>query len=314
MLLLSAVCFVLLSSYSIALIVPNGQTVILTPPLSIATVDDLTSNTQTQAFDEKQCATVTDTIFCTHGPNLYAGSKYSSHLVFYWQFLDHGQIGYGPFTTEFDQPVKCILGGAGGQSLLATTEFNEPGVVYPTTSQFGYTLENVGEAIISGPNSISMQGGIVRKNPDVVRVLTACAPSVGGNNVPDCSAATASVVISGVGKHDFSTVSVVVPDADGDSVTVSFSAVFQNEPTNGDNDGNTCPDAKISPSGNSAEVRVERSGVGSGRIYVLDFSADDGQGGSCIGTVSVCIPLNGNQQQTCPVSSATVDSTLCSTF
>jgi hypothetical protein len=37
-------------------------------------------------------------------------------------------------------------------------------------------------------------------------------------------------------------------------------------------------------------LRAERSGKGNGRVYQVDFTADDGQGGSCTGSVNVGVP------------------------
>lgn len=37
-------------------------------------------------------------------------------------------------------------------------------------------------------------------------------------------------------------------------------------------------------------LRVERGGSGNGRVYRVNFSATDGQGGSCTGFVNVGVP------------------------
>jgi hypothetical protein len=37
-------------------------------------------------------------------------------------------------------------------------------------------------------------------------------------------------------------------------------------------------------------IRAERDGGGNGRVYRVSFSADDGQGGTCTGTVEVGVP------------------------
>jgi hypothetical protein len=62
----------------------------------------------------------------------------------------------------------------------------------------------------------------------------------------------------------------------------------QDEPVNGGADGDTSPDAVIS--GDSVLLRAERAGQENGRVYVVDFTADDGQGGSCSGLVTVGVP------------------------
>jgi len=77
-------------------------------------------------------------------------------------------------------------------------------------------------------------------------------------------------------------------DPDGDPVTITVTGVTQDEPIKGPGAGATCPDAVIADG--QASVRAERSGGGNGRVYVISFTADDGQGGTCDGIVSVCVP------------------------
>ena len=57
---------------------------------------------------------------------------------------------------------------------------------------------------------------------------------------------------------------------------------------NGLGDGDTSPDAAVS--GNQILLRAERAGTGNGRVYQVQFTASDGQGGSCNGTVKVAVP------------------------
>jgi len=40
----------------------------------------------------------------------------------------------------------------------------------------------------------------------------------------------------------------------------------------------------------TASVRAERSSKGDGRVYVISFTADDGQGGTADGSVAVRVP------------------------
>jgi hypothetical protein len=50
-----------------------------------------------------------------------------------------------------------------------------------------------------------------------------------------------------------------------------------------------CADAVIDPDG-GLRLRAERDGRGNGRVYTVWFTATDGQGGSCDGSVEVCVP------------------------
>jgi probable HAF family extracellular repeat protein len=85
-------------------------------------------------------------------------------------------------------------------------------------------------------------------------------------------------------------------DADGDAVTLSITAVTQDEPVNGAGDGNTAPDAGF-PFGSGAgrvQLRAERAGGGDGRVYRIAFTADDGRGGVCSGVALVDVPHSRN--------------------
>ena len=109
------------------------------------------------------------------------------------------------------------------------------------------------------------------------------------NQSPDCSAATASEPTLWPANHKYHAESILgVTDPDGDPVTITVTSITQDETVNGRGDGNTCPDAQIV--GGQASVRAERSGQGNGRVYAINFTADDGKGGTCNGTVHVCVP------------------------
>jgi len=119
------------------------------------------------------------------------------------------------------------------------------------------------------------------------------------NQDPECASAAPEPREIWPANHEFVSVDVAgVSDADGDPVTVTVTRVTQDEPSGevqdagvvnkreGDRD---CADAIIDPSG-TVQLRAERSGRGNGRVYTIWFSASDGQGGSCDGSVQVCVP------------------------
>jgi hypothetical protein len=103
-----------------------------------------------------------------------------------------------------------------------------------------------------------------------------------------------------------------VTDPDGDPVTINIDEIKQDEPTDGTGDGHTCPDGDgIGTS--TAQVRAERSatllGGGNGRVYTIYFTASDGKGGTCEGSVTVGVPRTGNGSFT--NGGALYDSTEC---
>jgi hypothetical protein len=107
------------------------------------------------------------------------------------------------------------------------------------------------------------------------------------NAPPDCSSAAADPDEIWPPDHQLIPIEIIgVTDPDGDPVSLIVDGVFQNEEVIGRGSGQTSPDASLSP----LEVRAEREGGGSGRVYQIDFTADDGNGGACESTVNVCVP------------------------
>gem|GEM_PF-2759337 len=136
------------------------------------------------------------------------------------------------------------------------------------------------------------------------------------NENPDCSAAAASIAVLWPPNHKMHVVNVVgVTDADGDAIAVAITAVAQDEPTDTIGDGNTCPDAVVNDDG-TASIRAERSGSkkvpGNGRVYHLNFVADDGNGGACSGTATVCVPHDQGQGSVCVDDGPLYSSEVCS--
>ena len=108
--------------------------------------------------------------------------------------------------------------------------------------------------------------------------------------------------------HQFVDVSVVgVTDPDGDLVTITITGITQDEPLNGGGSGNTCPDATGVGTA-TASLRAEREGTGDGRVYHIAFTGDDGRGGRCASTVTVCVPHD-QAGQACVDQGPLVDST-----
>lgn len=122
------------------------------------------------------------------------------------------------------------------------------------------------------------------------------------NQPPDCSAAAASPSTIWPPNHKMVPIAITgVTDPDGDEVTIAATSVRQDEAVRetGVGSGNTAPDATLSP----LAVRAERNGnpksPGNGRVYHIDFTADDGNGGMCTGTVNVCVPHDQRPGATC---------------
>lgn len=90
--------------------------------------------------------------------------------------------------------------------------------------------------------------------------------------------------------HDMHTIhpTIVATDNSGEEPTVTLT-ITSNEPDNGIGDGNTSGDFAIrSPS--DFDLRAERAGPGSGRIYHLVWTATDGSGNHTSFSADILIP------------------------
>ncbi len=112
------------------------------------------------------------------------------------------------------------------------------------------------------------------------------------NDAPTCTDVTPDVTTLWPPNHQFVPITVSgATDIEGDTITVSVTSIFQDEPTNGTGDGDTSPDGQGIGS-STAEVRSERQGNSNGRYYHITVSASDGNGGTCSATVQVSVPKN----------------------
>src|SRR5262249_4356871 len=77
--------------------------------------------------------------------------------------------------------------------------------------------------------------------------------------------------------------------------TITINSITQDEPVLGPDEGagNTAPDGAGIGTG-FALIRAERDGNGNGRVYKINYTASDGKGGSCQGTLTVTVPHSQN--------------------
>jgi hypothetical protein len=175
----------------------------------------------------------------------------------------------GPALTMVTTLAESIPeAGAGFGGALATGDINNDGV----------------QNLIAGASAADAQGVT-----DAGKVIV-YGPSVSSNLPPDCSNVTPSTDSLFPPNHKMNDITIDgVTDPDGDTVTLSIDGITQDEPTNGTGDGDTSPDGD-GVGTDTAQIRAERSGTGDGRVYEITFTADDGNGGMCTGSVSVGVP------------------------
>lgn len=118
--------------------------------------------------------------------------------------------------------------------------------------------------------------------------------TVSANLPPDCGEAYPSLTMLWPPNHEWVSIDVLgVTDPDGDSLVITIDSIYQDEPVDTFGDGKFTPDG-MGVGAATALVRAERSGTkivpGNGRVYHISFTADDGLGGVCSGTVYVGVP------------------------
>jgi len=94
--------------------------------------------------------------------------------------------------------------------------------------------------------------------------------------------------------HKMKTVHALLDIQDCDPLTtVELVSVTSNEPDNGLGDGDTTGDisgATLGTDDRSVQVRAERSGTGTGRIYTFVYRVTDGSGNATEATATVTVP------------------------
>lgn len=194
-----------------------------------------------------------------------------------------------------------LTAGVGGVRAVDTGDVNSDGHV------------DVVFADAEGPNPMCLgdgSGGFACSDVSAVEVPTTDLVIVPGllNSPPACGDAVADPGGLWPPNHRWRSIAIDgVTDPDGDAVSIAIVSIFQDEPVNGRGDGNTIIDGRGVGTA-IAEVRAERAGGGNGRVYHIAFTADDGNGASCSGLVTVGVP---NSKKAAPVDDgALYDSTV----
>jgi hypothetical protein len=171
------------------------------------------------------------------------------------------------------------------------------------TPAFTAPLVNAGGTMLAF--KLSVTDGSLSSNPDDdvnIRILNI-------NDPPVCDLAQPTLAILWPPNHKLVSVGILnVNDPNNIEVSIDISSVTQDEPVNGLGDGDTSPDAVLQ--GDKVLLRIERDGNGDGRVYRVNFTANDGQGGACSGFVKVAVPKSMQPGNVSVDSGLLYDSTL----
>lgn len=208
-------------------------------------------------------------------------------------------------TTPEDTSVGGTVTGSDIDGNALTFALNTPATNGSVVINVDGTYTYTPNANFNGVDSFTFvaNDGTVDSLPATVTITVTPV-----NDAPQCNTPTTTAPYIWPPNHKMVSIgaTMTATDVDGDTVTIIVSSIFQDEPTNGLGDGDTSPDATLSP----AQVRAERSGTGDGRVYIVTMTANDGNDGTCSGTVQVIVPHSMKKPISAVNSGATYNSIL----
>jgi PKD domain len=197
----------------------------------------------------------------------------------------------GPDQTK-DEGSEVMLDGTassdpdGDALTYSWTQHTGPSVMLsdPNSSTSSFTAPLVGSGGVTLEFQLVVSDGALTSDPHRVTIKI-----LDINDPPACELAQATPDLLWPPNHKLVPVGIVnVSDPNNDQLAITITGVTQDEPVQGLDDGDTSPDAVLQ--GDKALLRAERSGTGNGRVYRVSFRAEDSLSGSCLGSVTVCVP------------------------
>ena len=211
--------------------------------------------------------------------------------------VNGGPFNLVPAAAFTFNPYNANLATAGGGNtnpLAGQQAFTgtDGGVVGGT---WGQSQVNLGAAGVVAGNTVNLRydmgmdgcGGVDGWYVDDVNVYSCEA-----NANPICAGAIASETRLWPANHKFKSINILgVKDFEGDPITITIDSIFQDEAVNAKRSGHTAPDGQ-GVGTSTAQVRAERVSNSNGRVYYINFTAEDFYGGTCTGQVQVGVPKN----------------------
>lgn len=195
-------------------------------------------------------------------------------------------VNAGPdLTVEQESHAGTQVTLYGNATDICSTQFNfawsENGVILGTQQNLTYTF-NLGTHIVT-LNATDVSGNIGSDNV-TVKVIDTTPPQINATVTPD-------TLWPPNHKYVEVKVNVMTFDICDPSPKITLVSVTSNEPDNGLGDGNTTNDIMII-NNFTFNLRAERSGTGSGRIYIITYKVTDASGNYVMTSVTVEVPHN----------------------
>jgi hypothetical protein len=195
-------------------------------------------------------------------------------------------VNAGPnLTVEQESHAGTQVTLYGNATDICSTQFNftwsENGVVLGTEQNLTYTF-NLGTHVVT-LNATDMSGNTGSDNV-TVEVIDTTPPQIN---------ATASLSVLWPPNHKYveARVDVTTFDICDPSPKITLVSITSNEPDNSIGDGNTVNDVTIIDNF-TFNLRAERSGRGSGRIYTITYEVTDASGNFAMVSVTIEVPHN----------------------
>lgn len=214
----------------------------------------------------------------------------SSSVTFAWTVtnVNRAPLVTNPGTQTHEEGAAVTL------AIVASDPDGQPLSYSATGLPSGLSINPV-TGVIAGTIGITAEGtytvtvtatdGALSGSATFTWVVTPTA-----NTPPICSAAYTIADLWPPNHRKVYITPLGIVDPEGQPVTVIFTSILQDEPTNSPGQGNTLQDGGIEANGTKAWVRSERTGSGDGRVYLLGFTATDAAGANCTGTIRVDVP------------------------
>jgi hypothetical protein len=130
---------------------------------------------------------------------------------------------------------------------------------------------------------------------DATMTGTTSSTVVTTGSAPDCSGAAASAGVIWPPNHTMVSETIVgVTDPFNLPLVIVVTGILQDESVAAIGSGNTSPDGTGIGTA-TAQIRAERAGPGTGRLYFISFSATNTMGLQCTGSVMAFVPHDQGQ-------------------